>query len=423
MDSIAIDSRRQRGMALVKDKGARIRHIMGAKYLVPSASSSGAGYVVDVDAGSCSCPDHETRGVRCKHTFAVEFFRSEETRPDGTTVITNVVRLQYPPRMGWSEYNASQCEEKEVVESLLRQLCDGITEPVQTKGRPRTPLRHSVYAAAMKVYGCTSARRADTDIRRLQGRGLIDHAPDWSSVCHVIERADLTPLFSKLVEESAMPLVGIERTFAIDSTGFGVKAYERWFDAKYPRDKKEAERVMARRKCKHYVKAHAMIGCLSNVITSMRVTGERGRGAGDSPNLLPLVNATAANGFELGDVTADAAYLGHKNIAGIERAGGTPIIDWKENSRDGGSRGWERMRLLWKLNREEYQRRYGPRSNVEATFSSLKRKFGGFVRSKKLEAQINEVLLKALVFNLSMLVHAIHELEIDPKFWQPAVGQ
>lgn len=52
-------------------------------------------------------------------------------------------------------------------------------------------------------------------------------------------------------------------------------------------------------------------------------------------------------------------------------------------------------------------------------FSSVKRKFGGSVRSKLPAAQFNEVLLKCLCHNLSMLVHAIHELGVEPKFWMP----
>ncbi len=62
---------------------------------------------------------------------------------------------------------------------------------------------------------------------------------------------------------------------------------------------------------------------------------------------------------------------------------------------------------------------YHRRSNVESTFSAIKRKFGAGVRSKLPAAQFNEVLLKCLCFNLSMLVHSIHELGIEPKFWMP----
>jgi hypothetical protein len=47
----------------------------------------------------------------------------------------------------------------------------------------------------------------------------------------------------------------------------------------------------------------------------------------------------------------------------------------------------------------------------------VKRKFGPSVRAKAFPAQVNEVLLKCLVHNLSVLVHAIHELGVDPAFW------
>jgi hypothetical protein len=50
----------------------------------------------------------------------------------------------------------------------------------------------------------------------------------------------------------------------------------------------------------------------------------------------------------------------------------------------------------------------------------VKRKFGGSLRSKLPAAQFNEALLKCLCHNLSMLVHSIHELQIEPKFWLPS---
>jgi hypothetical protein len=49
----------------------------------------------------------------------------------------------------------------------------------------------------------------------------------------------------------------------------------------------------------------------------------------------------------------------------------------------------------------------------------VKRKFGASVRSKCTAAQFNEVALKCLVSNVTTLVHAIHELGVEPKFWLP----
>jgi hypothetical protein len=45
------------------------------------------------------------------------------------------------------------------------------------------------------------------------------------------------------------------------------------------------------------------------------------------------------------------------------------------------------------------------------------------VRAKTPTAMTNEVLLKVLVHNLSCLVHAIHELGVEPQFWTPTTRQ
>ena len=47
----------------------------------------------------------------------------------------------------------------------------------------------------------------------------------------------------------------------------------------------------------------------------------------------------------------------------------------------------------------------------------IKRKFGDALRSKKVESQTNEVLCKVLAHNLSVLVHEMYELGVEPIFW------
>lgn len=65
---------------------------------------------------------------------------------------------------------------------------------------------------------------------------------------------------------------------------------------------------------------------------------------------------------------------------------------------------------------DEFAAKYHKRSNVEAAFSAIKRKFGGAVRSKRHVAQVNEILCKVLCHNLTCLVHAWHELGVGPNF-------
>lgn len=97
-----------------------------------------------------------------------------------------------------------------------------------------------------------------------------------------------------------------------------------------------------------------------------------------------------------------------------------PYIPFKSNSQSQGSAAWRRMWGLFMYRQPEFRQHYHLRSNVESTFSAMKRKFGPSVRSKNQTAQINEVLCKALCFNLSMLVHAMFELGIEPTFLEAA---
>jgi len=62
--------------------------------------------------------------------------------------------------------------------------------------------------------------------------------------------------------------------------------------------------------------------------------------------------------------------------------------------------------------------RYHKRSNVESTFSAIKRKFGDSVASKNPVAMVNETLCKILCHNLTCLVQEQETLGIAPIFWK-----
>lgn len=65
----------------------------------------------------------------------------------------------------------------------------------------------------------------------------------------------------------------------------------------------------------------------------------------------------------------------------------------------------------------DFLKHYHKRSNVESTFSAVKRKFGDSVKSKSDVAMVNEVLCKFLAHNLCCLIQEQHELGIEPVFW------
>lgn len=78
---------------------------------------------------------------------------------------------------------------------------------------------------------------------------------------------------------------------------------------------------------------------------------------------------------------------------------------------------WVRMYHYFTYQRDTFLSHYHRRSNVETTFSMLKRKFGGSLRSKSYTAQVNEILAKVICHNLCVIISAVHELGLPmPEF-------
>src|SRR5687768_10289137 len=108
------NAREQRGLAIAATCNLAKKD---GYWLVPSQTGQGR-YYVRPDKASCTCPDHQEEGHKCKHIFAVEFVIQRELFPDGTEVETKTVTMTetvvrkptYPQQ--WREYNAAQVNEK-----------------------------------------------------------------------------------------------------------------------------------------------------------------------------------------------------------------------------------------------------------------------------------------------------------------------
>lgn len=414
-----MDMREQRGLLIAE------RHKLmpsGGLWRVPS-EKSGEGYTVDPAAGSCTCPDFDLRGTKCKHIWAVEFtirretIHTEETACSGeeeavtvTRTVTETVktvetaRITY--RQNWPAYNAAQTNEARRLPELLHGLCQGIVQPPQGKGRPRLPLADVVFCAVIKVYSTVSGRRAIGDLGECHAKGHIAKVPHYNSTFNYLENPALTPILKALIEESATPLKAAESQFAVDASGFSTCRFERWYDAKYGRE----------RSARKWIKAHLMCGTSTHIVTSVEITESE---AHDAPYLPSLLTSTAER-FDVAEVSGDKAYLSKRNLAAIAGAGATPYIPFKSNTTGDGPELWRRMFHFYMLNRETFLRHYHRRSNVETVFSMIKGKFGDAVRSKTPVAQVNEVLCKVLCHNLCVLIHSIYELGVEPTFWAAA---
>lgn len=401
-----MDIWQERGLAIAESNTVK-KNKLG--YQVPSQSGNGT-YIVSMDGGEpfCSCQHWETTHRKCQHIFACEFIVQKEQRPDGTVVETRAARITY--RQDWPVYNWVQTHEQERFPELLSDLCEGIVQPKQAgAGRRNHPLADILLAAGCKVYSTVSGRRAMTDLRELQDRGLLVKAPSYNSIFDYLENPVLTPILKTLIEESASPLRAIETDFAIDSSGFATTTYDRWFDHKWGKERSQAK----------YVKAHLMCGVKTHIVTSVEATPTE---SADAPQLAPLVNKTAET-FAVNEVSGDKAYSSRKNLRAAAAVGGTAYIPFKNRTNGIGSKSdgfdslWNRMWSYYQFNRAEFLARYHKRSNVESVFSMIKAKFGGSVRSKSPVAQVNEVLLKVLCHNICVLLQSVHELGIEAAFW------
>jgi transposase len=397
--SVEMDARQERGLqiaALCKIE----RNHFGWK--VPSQSGNGS-YIVNLDGSEpiCTCPDFETRHVKCKHIHAVEFTIKRETKPDGTTTYTKSVKLTCTQE--WPAYNTAQREEKRGFMRLLHDLCQTIPQPPQTFGRPRLPLSDMVFGAALKVYSTVSGRRFMGDMETAHEKGYISRLPHYNSVFNYLENPTLTPILKTLIEMAAVPLKAVESNFAVDSSGFSTCRFDRWFDAKYGRERSH----------KKWLKAHIMCGVKTNVVTSIEVTPGN---ANDAPFLAPLVDSTAQR-FSIAEVSADKGYSSARNLTAIADVGGTPYIPFKANTVGTGAPLWAWLYHYFMVRREDFLAHYHQRSNVETTFGMIKGKFGDSLRSKTETAQVSELLLKVLCHNICVLIQAMYEFGIQPTFW------
>ncbi|OIO27225.1 hypothetical protein AUJ14_00105 [Candidatus Micrarchaeota archaeon CG1_02_55_22] len=75
------------------------------------------------------------------------------------------------------------------------------------------------------------------------------------------------------------------------------------------------------------------------------------------------------------------------------------------------------MFYLYKLRQDEFSKAYHQRSLVESSFSALKRKFNGNLKSKSELGKVNEALAKILCYNICVLIHEAKKngLELDFK--------
>jgi transposase len=388
----------------------RLERTQEGVWIVPSQTAMEKKYRVNLSQKTCSCPDCQEGGYKCKHQFAVEFVIKRELGADGSVSETRSVTFAEKKTytQNWPAYNLAQTTEKHRFRELLADLCRGVPQPPRTPGKAgRNPvlLSDALFAATYKIYSTVSTRRFACDLKDAQELGYVTKSIHHNSICAYLENPALTPIYHELIARSALPLRSVDAKFAVDSSGFSSSKFDRWYDEKYGTERS-----------KHtWIKTHLCCGVKTNIVTAVRILE---RYAADCPQFAPLVNETAKT-FTIDEVSGDKAYLSNANLELVEALGGTPFIQFKSNSIESDGV-WGKMFHYFQFRQQEFLDHYHQRSNVESTFSMIKRKFGDNVRSRSDAAMVNEVLAKVLCHNVVVNIHEQAELGIESVFWPEA---
>jgi hypothetical protein len=384
----------------------RLEYKDGA-WLVPSQTTVGTVYRVTLSPVGCECEDFLLHAMPCKHVIAAHLVQGRQGGTAAPAIDTSVIPKKTTYGQDWPAYTRAQASEKRRLQILLHDLCRNLPDrerpPSMTGTKPHLT-RDAIFSMAFKVYCMLSARRFMTDLHEAHHKGFITRPLHGVKVASFFEDAYFTPILKELIGYSARPLRTVEADFAIDSSGSGSSRFETWYDQKYG---------IVRRKCL-WVKTHIASGVRTNVVTAVRILD---KDAADCPQFVPLIKETRRH-FEIGEVSADAAYGSLANFEAIAECGGQAFIAFKSNTTGAVGGLFERAFHFFQFNRDEYLARYHKRSNVESTFSAIKRKFGDSVMSKTDAAMTNEVLCKILCHNLTCLIQEQETLGIVPIFFK-----
>ena len=398
--------REERGLIIAAT--CRLSRNADGTWIVPAQTNKErVAYTVNLETKACTCPDCAENGFTCKHYYAASIVHQRDVLPDGTVIEQSqfaFTEKKVTYKQDWRAYNLAQSVEGHRFQELLFDLTRGVPElPTKKTGRKPHTTKDCLFTMALKVYGTVSSRRISCMFKDAHQDGYTNVPVPGQKVNQFFENPAFTPILKNLIAHSARPLRAVETKFAIDSSGFGSSKFERWYDQKYGVTRNKAV----------WVKTHIACGVKTNIVTAVRILD---KDAADAPQFVPLVQETR-KGFIIGEVSADKAYASLENFEEVANMGGQAYIAFKSNHTGKVGGAFEKAFHYFQFKADEYMQHYHLRSNVESTFSAIKRKFGHDVRSKCDYAMVNETLCKILCHNICVLIQEQCELGIEPVFW------
>jgi hypothetical protein len=297
--------------------------------------------------------------------------------------------------MNWPSYNQSLVRRGEILlgfdiinnwDTELKEMNQGkIGEPFHYPNTFLLLLGHA------KAYFHLPYRQTE-GITQAHAKGKVPSIPDFTTINRRINRLDI-----KIKDvDNDMKFKDEYIVIAIDSTGIKITNRGQWMRDKWHIKNK-----------KGYLKIHVAVNVKTKKILSMKVTDEH---VHDSKALPELVDEAIKSdnmllAATIGKLFADGAYDNNDIFRYLGDNGIQSCIKVRKNSRVRWRKGKNILRNLSVLaQKNDLQKwkdsvRYGQRWIVETVFSCLKRRFGEYVYSVKLKNMIQEMMLKASLYN------------------------
>ena len=176
---------------------------------------------------------------------------------------------------------------------------------------------------------------------------------------------------------------GADGTLMVDSSGFSLSSYKSWINAKY-----------GQISVKEYDKLHIIQNIYGKICAAIVTEGE----ANDSPVLREMLSDLRPGTG--GQLLGDSAYCNKTNCAAVSDTGRVPILMPKSNCVIKGYSSYADMLRSREAHPGTFYKKIAKRSNVESTFSSIKRRSGGIVRARKKHTRTIELSSMTICYNM-----------------------
>ncbi len=286
-------------------------------------------------------------------------------------------------------------EEKEKFIKNLSNFIDSLElKQSQERGRPQRNIRDILKSFLIMSYNGMSYRRTQSDLRWMFENNLIDFVPPKSTLNDYSNKESLKKILEKIIQFSAEFFKNEEDTAILDSTWFGQKMYTGGY--KKVCDKRNAPLKKVRKMHIICLKNSKVISCAIASIGS----------ESDHARFKELIKNTLDNGFKIKTLIADAGYSSKDNYVFCKEHGINEVfINFRKNTTGKRPKSdiWREQVKLFHEQKEIWHETYRFRVIVEGIFSVIKKKNLNYIRSRRSISQDVEVLLKALVYNLTII--------------------